>query len=457
VEFVSADGRVHCDPLVLTPAPPRFSLGTLALWLANPSVELDFMPGCPWVGVKRLRSRISWPQPASDVRELVPRFTESVARCLGDATVAMVQFSGGLDSLAVLLHADAICRADGRRLIAAVIELVDGQGVRCSEVARRLVDGLGLRCELVVFDGDPAAFRAPEWSPAGPRADAMPRLNTAIVDHAERVGAGVVLNGCGADEVLQAPPFLTRALLRAWRLRDTWRYVADETRYGGFQSFLAQAASTIGPWLPLRESYALYQSFNAFDLTDPAPAGVLGERYVPYARQWHRSWLAERMELFKRQGCDWLAAAAWESVFSGDMLMSIGAVPQRSPFLEPEFASWALGIPFPDRYSHTSPLPYHRYKPLAIRLFPAEARPSLPVYKQLFRAALPAHAAKTLAHITERRHKLHCSEYRLVNTSDERVLAKDARILLRVVALEEWIDGALERGAMAADEPEIAR
>lgn len=453
VDFVAEDGRVDADPLALAPRPWRFSLKALSLWLANPSVELDFQPECPWVGVRRLRSCVEWPPPSSDAREVLPRFRDSIAACLDDAPVVTVLFSGGLDSLAVLLHADAICRAEGRRLVAAVVELVDDQGVSCSQVARTLLGKLGIRCELAVFDADPADLREPDWSPAGPRADAMPRLNTAVLDHAAMVGSEVVLTGSGADEILQAPLFLTGALLRCRRWRDLRRYVADEVRYDGIRAFLGQALSTIGRWLPTRDSYALYQSFNTPDLANPAPAGVLAEQYLPHVRQWHRAWLAERMSLFERQGGDWLAAAAWESVFSGDMLMSVGAVPQRSPYLEPRFASWALGIPFAERYSNASPLPYHRYKPLVLSLFPAGAAAALPTYKQLYRAALPAHAARTLAHLRRQRPRLHCQELGLVAAADDEVLTADARILLRIVALEEWIDGALQRGAVADDEP----
>ena len=121
VVYESADGRVADDLGDVLPDPAAVSLPNLALVLANPSLELAFIPRSLWTGVRLRRTIQRWPEEdGSDLGEIEERFNAGVGRCLGDAGTVAVAVSGGLDSLAVLYHAGLHCRAQGRRLVALV-------------------------------------------------------------------------------------------------------------------------------------------------------------------------------------------------------------------------------------------------------------------------------------------------------------------------------------------------
>ncbi len=448
--YITPDGRASTDPLALTPQPPRFSLPKLALSLANPAVELDAVSGCPWLGVERCRPAVEWPDVPADRAELPDRFRRSVAACLGDSEIVAVAFSGGLDSLAVLYHCDALCRREGRQLVAIVDEMLDDQGVPASELARSVIEAFAIDCELHVVETDPRRLPPPDWSPSGPRQEALPRAFDALVERVDTLGAGVLLTGSGADELLQASPFLTAAQLRARRWQAAWRYAADEALYGGAVMGLAQLLAVVAPRLPPRSSFALYLAAHYPDVREAFPGDVVADRYRAYALQHYRAWLDRWRERFIGQRGDWVVAAAWDCVFGCDMLEPIGPVPQRSPFLEPDFARYALAIPLHERYTPEHRLPYHRYKRLVLSLYPPRLWPLLPEHKHLYRKAIPEYAIRLL-----RGRRLWCRELGLVRDLPDEALVANPGVACQLAALEEWIDGAIERGAGPTDDVEI--
>jgi hypothetical protein len=425
-------------------------LPKLALELANPALELDAVPGCPWLGVERCRPVVEWPAVAADRAELPDRFRRSVAACLGDSEVVAVALSGGLDSLAVLYHCAGLCRREGRRLVALVDEMLDDQGVPASALAASLIEAFAIDCELHVVGTDPRRLPPPHWSPAGPRREALPRAFAALIEQAAALGARVVLTGCGADELLQATPFLTAAQLRAGRWQAAWRYAADEALYGGAVLGLAQLLAMAAPRLPTRTSFALYLAAHYPDVRTPFPGDVLADRYRAHALGYYRAWLERWRERFVAQGRDWVLAAAWDCVFGCDMLESLGPVPHRSPFLEPDFASFALAIPLHERYTPEHRLPYHRYKHLVLSLYPRRLWPLLPEHKHLYRKAIPEYAVRLL-----QGRRLWCRELGLVRDLPDQALVANPSIACKLAALEEWIDGALERGASPVGDVEI--
>lgn len=208
---MAPDGRESSDPLLLAGDSPVVDLAALALLLAPPVVAGEFHPGCPWRGVRRVTPTMPTAEAPCSLPELSRRFDLAVAAAVGDAATVGVKFSGGLDSLAVLLR--VIGLAGGRRTVVFSTDLIDDTRRSAASAARRLVRDLGIGCDVVVVD--PARHRAhPPWSPIGPRLDAMPAVNAAIADLAAERGVEVLLSGDGADELLAVPRFAAAQIAR---------------------------------------------------------------------------------------------------------------------------------------------------------------------------------------------------------------------------------------------------
>ncbi|WP_191878620.1 asparagine synthase-related protein [Streptomyces filipinensis] len=114
-------------------------------------------------------------------------FAASVGELTEGVETIGVAVSGGLDSLATLVHA---CRvADGRRVIAFTIDMTDDDGRSSVAVVRTLLRSLALehvRLEVI----SPEDRRAAPWSALGPRRDALPELNAAVAARAAELGVG---------------------------------------------------------------------------------------------------------------------------------------------------------------------------------------------------------------------------------------------------------------------------
>ncbi|MGH2770146.1 MAG: asparagine synthase-related protein [Actinomycetota bacterium] len=170
--------------------------------MAWPSVIGEFGPACPWTGASRADPPSPWPSPDPSLTHLLDAFEASVVECAADQNVLAVAVSGGLDSLAVLVAADEFCRRNTRRLIALNVDLVDDRGLSTGALVRRQIAHLGLRCQVEVLSGSARPACDALWHSAGPRLDALPRLNRLLSDQAARRGADVLLTGEGADELL---------------------------------------------------------------------------------------------------------------------------------------------------------------------------------------------------------------------------------------------------------------
>lgn len=211
-------------------------LFALALLFAPPVLTGEFRPRCPWRGVHRVPTAA--PQPAAGVtrEQLRAGFQSAVRAAIGDSGVIGVKVSGGLDSLAVLVHAVSV--AAGRPVVALCTDLVDDTGVSTRQVICNVLEALGLDVELVIVD--PAEHCAkPRWSAVGPRLDALPEVKAATAGMAARRGADVLLSGDGADELLAVPRFATWQLARACGARagpDTWSMLLAAVRAGWVSS-----------------------------------------------------------------------------------------------------------------------------------------------------------------------------------------------------------------------------
>ncbi|MCW7940531.1 hypothetical protein AAW14_00190 [Streptomyces hygroscopicus] len=117
--------------------------------------------------------------------------------------------SGGLASLAALLHAHAV--AEGRRAIAFTADMTDDRGEsRVPVVARILrdLDLTGVELEVVEPGREPVELR-PVWSAVGLRLDPRPDVNAATASRAGAYGVDVLLSVDGSDELLGVPRYAT--------------------------------------------------------------------------------------------------------------------------------------------------------------------------------------------------------------------------------------------------------
>src|SRR5579875_208155 len=445
--YTSRDGQIGPDPFALAGERPRFSLSKLALYLAPPALVGEFLPDCPWAGVSRLRPSVPWPSPAQTTSDdLLMQFRQSVATCMGGASVVAVALSGGLDSTAVLFHAHELCQREGRRLLALTIDLTDDAGRSCAVVARQLIDALGISCELHIIREEIAPYLPlpePYWHPAGPRNDAMPRLNRAVADVAATAGAEVLLSGDGADELLGAVRYLFPQLLRAQKWHAASSYLRDLMAVGGRRRLTTEALAMMASLLPASWSSWLYWATNWPELCTIQAPLVLAERFRPHVEAWTKSWLQQILTFHAKHHRSWAVADAWDAVFPSDGIPPAGEIPERDPFMTPSFTQYAMSLPLTERYSAHLPTPYHRSKALVVQLYPPQVRAALPPAKQLFSRSFEIYQQHSLN--VER-----CLAYGLIS-KEHLDTCRDASLLRTIQAIEQWIIGAEQKGATATE------
>ncbi|MEU6230807.1 asparagine synthase-related protein [Streptomyces sp. NPDC047042] len=425
--FEDGAGRRSADPVSLVGPVPVVDLEALGLLLAPPALLGEFIPRAPWKGVERITAEVPNPLPGS-----LPRaFAEAIEVLTADAEAIGVLVSGGLDSLAVLVH--ALRAAEGRKVVAFTTDLRDDAGGSAATVVQRLLADLELPAELVVLD--PARDRAePVWSAAGPRLDALPEVNAAAALRAAELGCGVLLSGDGADELLGVPRFATTAVAARHGVRAAARYVADVT--GSGPGLPGELAGMVARLLPRTLRARAYWAANWPAWCDPVASVVLAEPYRHAATMWARRWVDTQVAGHAAAGRSWAEADAYDAVFPHEAIPPAGPVLEASPFLHEAFLAAALALPLGDRYHPGLPSAYLRCKAQVVRLLPDGALPVLPRRKQYFAAALAGQAA------AGQRAPL-CVEAGLV---DPVALAAetDPAMLLVVAALERWVAGAKE-------------
>lgn len=445
--FVSdATGVTATDPLALVEGRPRFSLATLARNLDNPFLSAEFPPDCPWEGVSRSDTPVAPPPPASSsVDDVRDAFRAAIRACIGDARVVAVMYSGGLDSTSVLAQAGEVCKADGRRLLALVWNLDDQFGMPTGQLAHRQLRAMDIPCELRVLPVSWRDLPEPEWSPLGIRLDYYTRLHRLMVDRAAEAGAEVLLTGVGGDEVLAAWQFLTPDLLAARRWRELRGYQVGMLRGGSPTEVLGEATALAVRRLSPQRSFDLYSGFAYGEFLQPLPAPVLTPPYQEIVHRAAVDWRQERMELFVSASQSWAEASLWDSIYPLAYAAHPVGVPiyEASPFLEPEFISFALGLPLVDRFHHSDAPPYHWYKPLHFRLLPPEYPAVAPRYKQSYSHIFREYQLDVLPD-----GELESVRLGLVEPRDKRDLDRvHSRLPAALRNVEVWIRGALAHGA----------
>ncbi|HKR50235.1 MAG TPA: asparagine synthase-related protein, partial [Pseudonocardiaceae bacterium] len=386
-----------------------------------------------WCGVERIRPALPKPRPTS----LPHTFAAVVAGLIADVDVVGVKVSGGLDSLAVLVH--VVRAASGRRVIAFTTDLTCDAGLSAAAVVRRLLVDLNLNVELVVLD--PYRERTePVWSPVGPRLDALPEVNAATAAIAARLGVEVLLSGDGANELLGVPRFATAHIAARFGPRAAVRYGRDVAQSG--PGLVGEAAAVVAGWLPPVARARSYWAANWPAWCDPVAPAVLAEPHRTQATVWARRWVDEHITAHAAASRSWAASDAHDALFPREVTPPAGSVPEISPFLHEDTLAAALALPLADRYHPRLPSAYSRCKAQVVRLLPRTALPVLPQRKQYFSSVLAQQAAAgaTAALAVE------------TGLLDPGALAAETGVaeLLTIAAIERWLRGAEKAGAAIA-------
>jgi Asparagine synthase len=419
---------------------PRYSLAKLAAYFTGPALYRDFRPDCPWAGIRLLRPPP--PKPGAGGTETFRKaFRDAVHQAMDAHPCVAVAFSGGMDSAAVLHAAWAVCQQEGRRLLAVTLAEDDDEGRRTQDVARRVASALAIGCDLVVVDDRATGWPEPAWTPLGPRFDAEPRLHRALAETARDRGAGVLLHGLGADQLLRTPRFLTGALIAARRPGAAARYAADRRASGELGAELAALAARA---LPAAQCATAYLMFARKDLAEPVSPVLTGPAAAA-ARQWLAGTVTSLRSGHAQRGRSWATASAVDALFPIDALDPSTELPEPAPFLASLVAASAWSIPLTRRYEETLPAPYFRAKSLVLGLLPAHAQRALVdhrqrgylAYSRYWRAAGAAAPRLETLGLIRPGWLAHC---------------RSAFDVAMVHACETWVAGAEKRGAEPDEE-----
>jgi len=408
----------------------------LARLFTGPGLHGEFTVSSYFTDVELVWSPVT---PVAGDRALRERFADTVAGLCVDVTTVGVSLSGGLDSLAVLIHVLAL--RPRRRVVAFVVDLVDDHGEATAGIVRQLLADLGVadRVELVVVD--PAVCEViPMWSEYGPRPDALPVVNATVAKLAEDAGVEVLLSGDGADELLAAPRFATTDVARRYGFRAAWRYLADVARTG--PGVLGEIAAIVNNRVAPGARARMYWGANWPELAPPTAAAVLAPPWRDAAQEWACQWVDATIQGHVAAGRSWAEADAIDAWWPRSFCPPPGRVEEASPFLDEQFVAAALASPLAARHVSQGSTPYHRMKAQVVELFPSELRAVLPTRKRTYRAALTAAVAgRCVAPVAVKIGLL---------DADAVTSETDTATRMTIGAVEAWLAGAVEAGVSVA-------
>ncbi|MGV9249755.1 asparagine synthase-related protein [Streptomyces sp. NPDC003710] len=420
--------------MLLGPA-PGVDLSAVALLLAPPALTGEFIPRSLWRGAERLPLPPVVPAPYPG--GLRAAFADAVRDLTAQAETIGVSVSGGLDSLATLVHAHALAKE--RRVIALTADLTDDRGESCAPVVARLLRDLdltGVELEVITPGRDPVD---PVWSPVGPRLDARPDVNAAMAARAAARGVDVLLSGDGSDELLGVPRYATAAVAARHGVRAARRYAADVAASG--PGLFGELLAVLARCAPARLGAAAYWAANWPEWREPTAPAILTEPYRSQATAWGRAWVTERITGHAAAGRSWAQADAHDAFYPHEVIAAAGPVPEASPFLTERFIKAAFAVPLADRYRADLPTGYWRCKSLVLSLLPPGALACLPHRKQYFSTAI-----EQRARVLDTAGPLLVVESGLIDRT-ALTAERDPALLLAITAVEEWLRGAVEHGA----------
>lgn len=331
--FEGPAAAASVDALAAAGPAPRIDLDTLARMLCPPAIDGEFLPGAPWVGVRRTRpvppTPGRGPHPGHRWRAwLRAHFADAVADTVGGHRRVAVSLSGGLDSLAVLLAANAHqARRAGSDVVAISVDITDDRGRGAADIAARQLAVLAPGTPHVVVHPDGLGGHVPRWNPGGPRLDALPALNAEVNAAAAAHGATLLLSGDGADEHLAVPRYATALVAAEHGRSAAARYLADlrgvDTGLTG--ETVAAAARLV---LPRRARTDLYWAATWPQWCAPIAPAVLAEPYRTRAQTWARATVAAARRAHHDAGRSWAEADAFDAIHPHDPIPAAGRCPK---------------------------------------------------------------------------------------------------------------------------------
>ncbi|GGT54749.1 hypothetical protein GCM10010271_68270 [Streptomyces kurssanovii] len=205
---------------------------------------------------------------------------------------------------------------------------------------------------------------------------------------------------------------------------------------------VGEGLAALARFAPSRLRTAAYWAANWPEWNAPDAPALLAEPYRAAATAWGRAWVSEQMADHAMSGRSWAEADAHDAFYPHEMIPQAGPVAEASPFLTEGFLSAALAVPLADRYRPDLPTGYWRCKSLVLSLAPPGVLHHLPRRKQYFSAAL-GDQARTL----DPDAPLLAVECGLIDRAALR-RETDPAALLTLAAVEQWLLGAAERGAV---------
>lgn len=386
--YMSPEGQ----PIHIEAAGSMFSLSRLAAGFSTAALRAEVVPESPWVGVTRLRPGPPVSDGSSDATEIVERFDRAVENAIGDASAVAVTVSGGMDSAAVLVAADRACRRSARRLIPVCLDTPDDHGGQPAAMAAAILDAICVTAPLLVVSPDLGRWPEPAWSPHGPRCDSEPRYHFGVAATAAEAGADVLLHGTGADELVTSPSFLAAELLRHHGFAAARSYLKDRG-YSEAEQFIAVLCGRMqnprtANWYWSMRWPGRAPGHGTATLTAAARAAT---------DQWAASHREESLRVAIDQRATWAQATALHMLFPRDLLLAATDLPERFPFLEPDFARYTYHIPLHRRHRTTGESGYQNSKALVMELLPPQLHSLVPSwrlrgiesYKQYWNAMAP--------------------------------------------------------------------
>lgn len=441
------DGRLVDDPLTAAGATRSLDVDGLARLFTSPGLSGEFAPSSFFDGVE-----LVWPPvtPASENLPLCQVFAEAVAELCADTATVGVSLSGGIDSLAVLIHVLAL--RPRRRVLAFVVDLLDDNGTSAAVGVRRLLADLDLTDHVRMIVVDPARCTTiPPWSPYGPRPDALPTINATVAALAGDAGAGILLSGDGADELLATPRFAATQISRRFGVRGACRYLADMATSG--PGALGELTAMACQVVPTSTRMRMYWAANWPEWSPPVVSHVLAAPRRDAAAAWACHWVNQTLRNHVAARRSWADADAFDAWWPRAYRPPAGLVPEASPFLHDDVVAAALAVPLAARYAPTGRSVYHRVKAQVVELFPPAMRPLLPDRKQTYQSALATAVAGPCATPIAAD----------IGLLDPDMIARETDTATRMtaVAVESWLAGAstagirirLAGGRSTADQP----
>lgn len=413
----------------------------IALMLSKVSVINEFFPDSPWNNESKVWKSFSYTYHTSDVTNLKLRFTHVISSIINKYDTIAVAFSGGLDSLAILLETSRQCKDLGKTCIAITAEMVDDKGESCFLQSQKVIKDFSIDCKHIKFV--PKNSSTLYWNKEGPRREAMPYAVQEMANIAESQNAKVILSGSGADSILGCPKYLTYTFLEQKKYTDLFYYVVDVGK-AGFWALRREFSSLFSNKLEPYLSVKAYMALSDPEVCDVEVNNHLNEPYKTLVNSWSKDWLINNIDLLIKHHSSWAKMDAINLINMYDPLPPAGEILHINPFEDDELVRISTEIPLEIRYNSSFPSAYLRQKSLVVSLIGIDNLKYLPQYKKTYRNTIMGSSVKDL-----------CNPDTLIKSgilqkNFESFFDKDDvygnNMLARIAMLDTWLMNTLNMG-----------